>query len=55
MGGALAMCLAYLSLYENIKGKLTVPGEYVPRLCPQQYPIIDGQADCDNWDGTYKN
>ena len=50
-GGFLAMVLAFLSLYGTKDGKTTVSEELVPRLCPEQYPKIDGQADCDNWDG----
>jgi glycerol uptake facilitator-like aquaporin len=52
LGGFLAMGLAYLSLYESKPRETTVPGDLVPRLCPQQYPMIDDMPDCDNWDGV---
>jgi len=50
----LSICLAWVSLYEkNENGKLTTPADYVPRLCPEKFPLEqDGQADCDNWDGS---
>ena len=51
VGGMLAIGLSFVSLYGKEDGKWTVPSELVPRLCPEQYPLIDGQADCDNWDG----
>lgn len=45
------MGFSYLSLYETQPQPTTVPAELVPRLCPQQYPMIDNAPDCDNWDG----
>ena len=51
LGGGLAMGLSYLSLYQTQPPPTKVPAELVSRLCPQQYPMIDGEADCDNWDG----
>ena len=47
----LAIGLSFLSLYGKEDGKTTVPSALVPRLCPEQYPMIEGQADCDNCDG----
>jgi len=38
LGGALAIGLAYLSLYETRPPPTKVPAELVPRLCPEQYP-----------------
>lgn len=51
LGGGLAMGLSYLSLYETQPPPTTVPAELVPRLCPQAYPMIGGEPDCDNWEG----
>ena len=52
LGGGIAMALSYLSLYDTTTPPTTVPSELVPRLCPQQYPMYDEDADCDNWDGV---
>ena len=52
IGGFGAMGLAFLSLYEtSVTDGTTVPPELVPRLCPQEYPMVDGVPDCDNWSG----
>jgi hypothetical protein len=51
LGGALAIGIAFLSLYESGPTQTTIPDELVPRLCPIAYPKLDESDDCDNWDG----